>query len=282
MCVKYVRPHAHYLWHVGDEGIPASAFPLGACEGDCDNDDECAGGLLCKQRSANEAVSGCEGVGDYRKDYCYDPNPNPTTSDPTHSPTVPRPSAVPTPKPTVSPLAALAVKTVTPEGSTATMFGCSNTGKRKAEHRAIDEKTSKYYCARNSGKAWDTHPSGLIIVPRHGQMSVVKAFRIYPANNCPDCDVVAYKLEGRVNSSSPWTLIGSGDLPWKDQHIGRNGKGKVVSSTFESADPALTSTEIDLSSNGLAFLEYKVSFPEVRASTSLYQFAEIEFPGWVL
>ena len=29
------------LTYVGNNGAPASAFPLGVCEADCDNDDEC-------------------------------------------------------------------------------------------------------------------------------------------------------------------------------------------------------------------------------------------------
>ena len=29
------------LVHAGNNGSPASAFPLGECEGDCDNDSEC-------------------------------------------------------------------------------------------------------------------------------------------------------------------------------------------------------------------------------------------------
>ena len=29
------------LTYVGNNGVPESAFPLGVCEADCDNDDEC-------------------------------------------------------------------------------------------------------------------------------------------------------------------------------------------------------------------------------------------------
>jgi hypothetical protein len=45
----------------GNDGSPSSAFPLGMCEGDCDNDSECAGDLVCFQRRANQAVPGCSG-----------------------------------------------------------------------------------------------------------------------------------------------------------------------------------------------------------------------------
>jgi len=50
-----------------------------ACEGDCDSDSECAGNLVCSERtSSSQTVPGCESSG-YRKttpgdwDYCYDP-----------------------------------------------------------------------------------------------------------------------------------------------------------------------------------------------------------------
>jgi hypothetical protein len=62
------------LEQVGNNGIPAENFPLGVCEGDCDNDGECAAGLLCFQRSGTESVPGCSGSGVSAKDYCYDPN----------------------------------------------------------------------------------------------------------------------------------------------------------------------------------------------------------------
>jgi hypothetical protein len=98
---------------MGDEDLPAENFPLGECEGDCDGDGDCAvrqllsssyrvvieasrishfwawlfrflqGSLLCFQRDSTEAVPGCSGEGQSRKDYCYDPNPD---SSPTAAP----------------------------------------------------------------------------------------------------------------------------------------------------------------------------------------------------
>lgn len=56
----------------------ASKPRLGKCEGDCDNDTECGGGLKCKQRNGNGKVMGCYrgGKGDISgMDYCYDPTP---------------------------------------------------------------------------------------------------------------------------------------------------------------------------------------------------------------
>ena len=51
---------------------PISAFPLGLCEGDCDDDSDCGEGLYCYQRSNNEEVPGCIGGenDNSRNDYC--------------------------------------------------------------------------------------------------------------------------------------------------------------------------------------------------------------------
>jgi len=65
----------------GDNGSPAEAFPLGECEGDCDNDNECAGNLICFQRSPSSKtnVPGCDAGGPPtgKRDYCFDPKYQP-------------------------------------------------------------------------------------------------------------------------------------------------------------------------------------------------------------
>ena len=48
---------------------------LQECEGDCDDDSECATGLTCFQRDVATSIPGCKdgGSGDiYDYDYCYD------------------------------------------------------------------------------------------------------------------------------------------------------------------------------------------------------------------
>jgi hypothetical protein len=40
------------------------------CEGDCDEDEDCLGDLVCQQRDNVEEVLGCLGKGERRKDYC--------------------------------------------------------------------------------------------------------------------------------------------------------------------------------------------------------------------
>lgn len=95
----FLRP-PDYLWKVGNNGAPADAFPLGACDGDCDNDSECAEGLVCMMRSNGEAVYGCTGedFASATDDFCYDAG-----SMPSASPTTPKPTASPTSRPTRAP-----------------------------------------------------------------------------------------------------------------------------------------------------------------------------------
>lgn len=84
--------------------------PLNECEGDCDDDTQCAEGLKCHQRDPFESVPGCSGgesSGRYT-DYCvnestpsptisYSPTPLPTTS------TMPSISSVPSIQPSLNP-----------------------------------------------------------------------------------------------------------------------------------------------------------------------------------
>jgi len=61
------------LTYLGEAGCTAS-YPCEMCAGDCDEDSDCRGDLICKQRDDLEAVPGCSsgGLGDYYgADYCY-------------------------------------------------------------------------------------------------------------------------------------------------------------------------------------------------------------------
>eukprot|EP00581_Thalassiosira_minuscula_P032884 CAMPEP_0183767252 /NCGR_PEP_ID=MMETSP0739-20130205/12077_1 /TAXON_ID=385413 /ORGANISM="Thalassiosira miniscula, Strain CCMP1093" /LENGTH=268 /DNA_ID=CAMNT_0026006141 /DNA_START=51 /DNA_END=857 /DNA_ORIENTATION=- len=66
-----VRPSETYLAYMGNSGVPADKFPLKLCEGDCDNDSECDGELVCFNRNGRTPVPGCEGAGMRGKDYCH-------------------------------------------------------------------------------------------------------------------------------------------------------------------------------------------------------------------
>jgi len=108
------------LRYVGNERDPS----LGECEGDCDKNSDCRGGLICFQRDGTESVPGCLGGEEESKgtDYCIRsgarivtarpttapptispaPTLNPTTAPPTPLPTS-LPTPVPTPIPTKNP-----------------------------------------------------------------------------------------------------------------------------------------------------------------------------------
>lgn len=114
-------------------------------------------------------------------------------------------------------------------------------------------------------------------------MSIAKKLRIYTHNNCPNCDAVSYILSGRVSSSSVWVEIDSGDLPWRyESAYSRNSRGLLIdASTYESGDTRRTFTEVDITSNNVAYLEYKVQFPEIRSGDAgSVQTSEIELPGY--
>jgi hypothetical protein len=71
---------------------------------DCDSDSECQPGLVCMQRSGDEAVPGCIGTRTFGEDYCYNPNwDSPSPPGPPPAPTslpTPNLSNAPTPPPT--------------------------------------------------------------------------------------------------------------------------------------------------------------------------------------
>jgi hypothetical protein len=65
-----IVPLKGWLVKVGNDGAPASKYPLKRCEGDCDSDADCESNLVCRQRSAYEVVPGCQGLGAEAFDYC--------------------------------------------------------------------------------------------------------------------------------------------------------------------------------------------------------------------
>lgn len=47
--------------------------PCGQCQGDCDSNRDCAGDLVCFQKSGKKPVPGCSGSDSSRTDFCIDP-----------------------------------------------------------------------------------------------------------------------------------------------------------------------------------------------------------------
>jgi hypothetical protein len=85
------------------ESPPASKFPLGECEGDCDSDSDCEQGLECFQRGNFGSIPGCSGSDSSRTDYCVRPDQQPSPIDPPNPSPINPPNPSPT-GPTPSPL----------------------------------------------------------------------------------------------------------------------------------------------------------------------------------
>ena len=71
----------------------ARHYPLGLCQGECQNDGQCANGLVCFLRNAGEPVPGCYGNLSTATDYCVYPTTSPgsPTQAPTRGPPTPQP-----------------------------------------------------------------------------------------------------------------------------------------------------------------------------------------------
>ena len=52
---------------------PENFKPLRFCEGDCDTDDDCGKGMICKQRNPGDDIPGCEGDMSSASDFCVWP-----------------------------------------------------------------------------------------------------------------------------------------------------------------------------------------------------------------
>eukprot|EP00986_Skeletonema_menzelii_P005451 scaffold1984_cov144-Skeletonema_menzelii.AAC.4 len=117
-----IRATANTAWLKGDNGSPAENFPLGLCEGDCDSNADCQTGLVCQQRTGNEAIPGCTGTPEPGEDYCRpaDPTapPTPAPTNPVTPPPTPEPTDAVTPSPTPEPTNAV-TPSPTPEPTNA-------------------------------------------------------------------------------------------------------------------------------------------------------------------
>jgi hypothetical protein len=170
------------------------------------------------------------------------------------------------------------VATVLSEGSIIVPFGCSDPNDRETS-RAIDRTTKKFFCERSSL----AEASGIVITPPSPTMSIVKGLRLYTQNNCVNCDVISFILEGRKEEEHDWTLISDSDLSWLDMPLERNGWGKDIDSSFASGDTSLAFAGVEMSYNEKAYIEYRLTFSRIRDQSSMFiQFAELELPGLVL
>ena len=94
----------------------------------------------------------------------------------------------------------------------------------------------------------------------------------------------SYILEGRSDSSLPWSVIAADDLEWASWSPlpGRNEQGLPINSSYESGDMSRIFTEVPFYGNSDAYLEYKVSFESRGVDQTYVQFGEVELPGMLL
>ena len=68
-------PATNSLPELVDLGWTPATIPLSECQGDCDNDNQCQGDLVCFENDVGETnvPEGCSGTANNHVDYCYRP-----------------------------------------------------------------------------------------------------------------------------------------------------------------------------------------------------------------
>ena len=134
--------------------------------------------------------------------------------------------------------------------------------------QAIDNTTTKYLNFADLG-------SGFIVSPSRGP-SIVKAIRLYAANDAPERDPASFWLEGAASPNGPFTLIAASNVT-----LGaRNAGGQQI----EPNGPN-TMNFVDFSfPNTTAYATYRVTFPTIAnaAFANSMQIGEVELLGTII
>lgn len=128
-------------------------------------------------------------------------------------------------------------------GSEVTTFGCVD---GDSANYAMDGTTTKYLCERGH---MVNETTGMIISPAHLRMSRAEGLRVYAPDNCPYCDPVKYKIEGRETPLNNWVQISQGNLDWISvtnvTEMTRNEvQGLDIASTYLNGDNSFAFTEV--------------------------------------
>jgi len=115
--------------------------------------------------------------------------------------------------------------------------------------------------------------------------------RIYPTVCSGSQDQKFVKSGGNfyAGTTSNWTVISQGSLPWVSGHE-RNPLGVGISSTYEHPDYNKYLMEVNFYGNYIPYQEYRIEFLATRtwqpgmniSSSTVIQFAELELPGLIL
>ena len=207
-------------------------------------------------------------------------SPTKATPRPTKRPTTVKPSKKPSQKPSSKPTnppssSGGLTNTVVDTNAEFTTFGCDTTF---VNSNIIDATTKQFTCVLGDKER------GIVMIPSNGKLSIVDKIRVYAGvQECSDCDLVSYKIDGRLKDGDEWVLLSSGGFPWSTDpdHL-FNPVNTVIDSSYESGDTSLTFTEVEFS-NSIAFKHYRVTFAQVRdESSSMLIIGELELPGKIL
>lgn len=165
---------------------------------------------------------------------------------------------------------------VTSPGDSITPFGSTQASPAgEGVTNAVDDTTSKYL---NYGSGPNPQlppfvgPVGLVVTPAVGQ-TVVKALRVYTANDTPARDPVDFMLEGSNNGGATYTLIATGPLTLPPD---RNALAL-------GTDPVSQANQEVRFANSSAYSTYRFSVTNVKdnSTANSMQLGEIELLGAV-
>ena len=147
-------------------------------------------------------------------------------------------------------------------------------------NRKASAKSSK---SRSDNQKWEVDPSTEEIRSMHDNACLdygVNADYLW-FHSCHGGSNQKFYMNESFNSSvaAAWTDIAEGHLPWISE-FDRNPLGLGIDSTYENGDENHYYMEVVLYDNNSTYMDYRISFPELRDPDSLsLQFAEIELPG---
>lgn len=161
---------------------------------------------------------------------------------------------------------------VTKPGDAIAAFGGNTPAAEGVANAINDVVTNKYLnFGANNGNTPFAGPVGLIVTPAMGS-SIVKALRIYTANDATERDPADYVLEGSNDGGTTWAAVSSGSLALP---TARNTAGNTPNPL------TMAMQEIEFYGNANGYYTYRLTINNVRdnANASSMQLGEIELLG---
>ena len=136
------------------------------------------------------------------------------------------------------------------------------------DNNAIDNTVNKYLNFQDYG-------SGFIVTPSRGS-SVVRAIRLYTANDAPERDPSSFLLEGATSPTGPFTAIYGSTVTLPGNRNNQASGTAVDPNTMNFVDVAFGNTT--------QYTSYRVTFPTLRdgVAANSMQIAEVELLGTVV